>query len=186
MVSNRGPDHLRGSPSLEFYGYTGDKRSQEDWSKYVADPGLFEYATQLTSYVGKAPLVVWQEHLRCLSDSFGVCSFNYGNWPNTFIYPDDFAELYSVATGVDFTRDDMVKAAERIINIEKAFNVREGWTRDNDQPPERWVKEAQPNGGTKGERVHLDKFNMMLDEYYSLRNWDKDGRPKSVPYGIGL
>lgn len=174
MVSNRGPDHLRGSPSLEFYGYTGDQIIAEDWAKYIADPELFEHAVKLTSYMGKAPLVIWQEYLRCLSDSFGVCSFNYGNWPNTLIYPEDFAELYSAATGVECTGEDMLKAAERIINVEKAFNIREGWTREDDQPPERWVKEAQPNGGTKGERAHLDKFNMMLDEYYSLRGWDKD------------
>jgi aldehyde:ferredoxin oxidoreductase len=178
MVSNRGPDHLRGSPSLEFYGYTGDKRIREDWVKYIGEPELFEPACQLTSYIGKAPLVIWQEHLRCLSDSFGLCSFNYGNWPNTFIYPEDFAELYSAATGIEYSGEDMVRTAQRIINVEKSFNIREGWTREDDQPPERWIKEAQPTGGTKGERVHLDKFNIMLDEYYRRRGWDeKSGLP---------
>lgn len=174
MVSNRGPDHLRGSPTLEFYGYTGDERIREDWVKYVGEPELFEHAVKLTSYVGKPPLVIWQEHLRCLSDSMGVCSFNYGNWPNTLVYPEDFAELHSAATGVEFTGEDMLRAAQRIINVEKAFNIREGWSREDDQPPERWVKEAKEAGIYKGERVHLDQFNMMLDEYYSRRGWDKE------------
>jgi len=179
MVSNRGPDHLRGSPSLEFYGFTGDERTSHDWEKYIADPELFQYAVVANSYNAKAPLVRWQEHLRCLSDSFGVCSFNYGNWPNTFIYPEDFAELYSAATGVEVTGEDMVNAAQRIINVEKAFNIREGWTRQDDQPPERYVKEEKDTGYYKGEHAHLDKFNVMLDEYYTLRGWDKEsGLPK--------
>jgi len=173
MVSNRGPDHLRGSPSLEFYGYTGDQRIEADWNQYVGEPELFKSAVQLTSYVGKAPLVIWQETLRCLSDSFGVCSFNYGNWPNTFVYPEDFADLYSAATGEAVTGEDMRRAAERIINLEKALNVREGWTRQDDQPPERWVKEAKPDGVYKGEHCHLDKYNVMLDEYYRRRGWDE-------------
>jgi len=179
MVSNRGPDHLRGSPSLEYYGYTGDKRIKEDWVKYIAEPELFEHACQFTDYDGKAALVVWQEHLRCLSDSFGLCSFNYGNWPNTLIYPEDFAELFSAATGVEFGREDMVRAARRIINVEKAFNVREGWTRQDDQPPENMVKEVISFGPYQGDRVHLDRYNLMLDEYYRRRGWDeKSGLPK--------
>ncbi len=174
MVSNRGPDHLRGSPSLEFYGYTGNERIEEDWNKYIAEPELFQHAVKLTSYTGKAPLVIWQETLRCLSDSFGVCSFNYGNWPNTFVYPEDFAELYSAVTGETVTGTEMQRAATRIINLEKAFNVREGWTRAEDQPPDRWVKEAKVDGVYKGEYCDPVQYNQMLDEYYRRRGWDID------------
>ena len=174
MVSNRGPDHLRGSPSLEFYGYTGDERIEADWNKYIGEPELFREAVKLTSYQGKAPLVIWQETLRCLSDSFGVCSFNYGNWPNTFVYPEDFAEIYSAVTGEAVSGADMSLAAERIINLEKAINIREGWTREEDQPPERWVKEAKPDGVFKGERCHLDKYNVMLSDYYRRRGWNPE------------
>jgi len=179
MVSTRGPDHLRGSPSLEFYGYTGDKKIKEDWDRYIGEPELFEHAATLGSYKGKPPLVIWQEHLRALSDSFGVCSFNYGNWPNSPIGPEDFAELYSAATGLERSPEDMLRAAARIVNVEKAFNVREGWRREDDAPPERWVKEPQPNSGTKGEHVHPEEFQQMLDEYYTRRGWDREtGLPR--------
>jgi aldehyde:ferredoxin oxidoreductase len=183
MVSSRGPDHLRGSPSLEFYGFTGDERIRKDWDKYIGEPELFRYATNLTSYAGKAPLVIWQEHLRALSDSFGVCSFNYGNWPNTFIYPDDFAELYTTATGENVTPTDMVNAAARSISTEKAFNVRESWQRADDQPPARWIKEPKPDGVYKGERCNADKFNLMLNEYYWRRGWDWES---GLPTQTGL
>ncbi|MEW6142477.1 MAG: aldehyde ferredoxin oxidoreductase family protein [Chloroflexota bacterium] len=188
-LSTRGADHLRGSPSLEFYGMGADSKIAEDWAKYIAEPELFQYATQLTGYKGKPPLVIWQEHLRALSDSFGVCSFNWGNWPNTMVYPDDFAELYSAATGIEVTARDMVIAAERIINLEKAFNVREGASRQHDQPPPRWVKEPKTEGIFKGEYCDIDKFNEMLDEYYVRRGWDRttglQTRQKLEALGLG-
>ena len=34
-------------------------------------------------------------------------------------------------------------------------------------------------GPLDGERLHIDKFNEMLDSYYEIRGWDRDtGRPK--------
>ena len=172
MVSTRGPDHLRGSPSLEFYGYTGDKQIKEDWDRYIGEAELFEHAVKLTSYQAKPPLVIWQEHLRVLSDSLGVCSFNYGNWPNTPVYPEDFAEIYSAATGIETDAAAMLRAAARSINLEKAFNVREGWQRSDDQPPPRWISEPKDAGIFKGERVDPEAFNGMLNEYYTRRGWD--------------
>jgi aldehyde:ferredoxin oxidoreductase len=173
-VSTRGADHLRGSPSLEFYGMEGSNpKIAQDWARYIAEPHLFEAATRLTGYEAKPPLVIWQEHLRALSDSFGVCSFNWGNWPNTLVYPDDFAELYGAATGIELSADEMHRAGERVINLEKAFNVREGATREHDQPPPRWVQEPKEKGTFKGEACDLLKFNVMLDEYYQRRGWDK-------------
>jgi aldehyde:ferredoxin oxidoreductase len=177
MVSSRGPDHLRGSPSLEFYGFTGDESIARDWAKYIAEPELFQYACQLTSYKGKAPLVIYQEHLRALSDSFGVCSFNYGNWPNNKIYPDDFAELFTHATGFEMSPREAAQVGERVINIERVFNLREGLTRALDQPPERWCREEKSFGLYKGDHTHIEKYNEMLDEYYTRRGWNLEGLP---------
>ena len=188
MVSTRGPDHLRGSPSLEFYGFTGDEKIRADWLKYIGEAELFEHAVKLTSYRGKAPLVIWQEHLRVLADSLGVCSFNYGNWPNTPVYPEDFAELFSAATGIQTDAAEMLGAAARSINLEKAFNVREGWQRGDDQPPARWVNEPKDAGIFKGEKVDPAAFNEMLDEYYARRGWDGiSGLPlRAGLVGLGL
>ena len=105
------------------------------------------------------------------------------------VYPDDFAELYSAATGFEVTARDMVIAAERIINLEKAFNVREGASRQQDQPPPRWVKEPKTEGIFKGEHCDIDKFNEMLDEYYVRRGWDRttglQTRQKLEALGLG-
>ena len=58
---------------------------------------------------------------------------------------------------------------ERIVNIERAFNVREGLTRADDTLPKRMRSEPMPDGFAEGEVVDLDP---MLDEYYRFRGWD--------------
>lgn len=65
---------------------------------------------------------------------------------------------------------------ERIHNLEKAFNVlHTNWTRKDDYPPMRFVEEPiKMDGQLKGECLHLDKWDKMLDEYYELHCWDKN------------
>jgi len=73
---------------------------------------------------------------------------------------------------------------ERIVNLEKAYNVREGWSRKDDTLPERFLKETLPEGGAKGQVVNLEP---MIDEYYQERAWDKSGLPtegKLVALGL--
>ncbi len=64
--------------------------------------------------------------------------------------------------------------AERIINLERAYNVREGMRRGNDVLPRRLMKEAMPSGPAKGNVVELDG---MLDEFYEVCGWDTNGIP---------
>jgi aldehyde:ferredoxin oxidoreductase len=73
-------------------------------------------------------------------------------------------------------RDDVLTIGERIINIERAFNAREGLTRADDTLPRRMRTEPMPDGFAKGEVVDLGP---MLDEYYRIRGWDvATGLPK--------
>jgi aldehyde:ferredoxin oxidoreductase len=90
-----------------------------------------------------------------------------------------FAGLYSSATGIEVTADDMKKAAERIWNLFKAINVREGFSRKDDRFPPRWLEPMKgPDGEDipvttcEGRSVSVDTFNRMLDEYYEERGWD--------------
>jgi aldehyde:ferredoxin oxidoreductase len=63
---------------------------------------------------------------------------------------------------------------ERIWNLERLFNLREGFGRNDDTLPRRFLSEPLTTGPTKGQVVELDK---MLDEYYRARGWDNEGRP---------
>jgi aldehyde:ferredoxin oxidoreductase len=89
--------------------------------------------------------------------------------------PEWVARFLNAVTGLDYSGDDMMKIGERIVNLERAFNVRQGLTRKDDALPERFLKEPVPDGPAKGRVMELEP---MLDEYYEARGWElKKGYP---------
>jgi aldehyde:ferredoxin oxidoreductase len=88
------------------------------------------------------------------------------------------SKLLHAATGIEEFKDAkyLWLVGERIYNLEKAFNVREGvGTRDSDALPERILREPVPRLPSKGQVFELDK---LLDDYYTARGWDvKTGLP---------
>ena len=84
--------------------------------------------------------------------------------------------LYRAVTGVALDEPSALRIAERVVNLERLFNVREGLTRKDDSLPERLVKEAMPSGPSRGNLVPLEQ---MLDEYYALMGWDSEGVPQA-------
>ena len=75
-------------------------------------------------------------------------------------------------TGLSFTPEEVLKVGERVNNLAKAFNVREGFTRADDTLPERLMTEPLKAGASKGQVISREDLDKMLDEYYSLRGWD--------------
>jgi aldehyde:ferredoxin oxidoreductase len=78
----------------------------------------------------------------------------------------------SAATGLEFSIEKMLLTGERIFNVEKAFNAREGLTRKEDDfsAPEKFA-EPVPEGPYKG--AIFSDLNDRLDEYYRSRGWDE-------------
>jgi aldehyde:ferredoxin oxidoreductase len=91
-------------------------------------------------------------------------------WPPAY-YFGDYAEILPAVTGIkEFARMKEVRtAAERIVNLKRAFNARLGLDRKDDTLPERFLKDPMPHGPAKGKVVDL---KIMLDEYYRERGWD--------------
>ena len=79
-------------------------------------------------------------------------------------------DMINYATGLDSLKDeaDMFKLGERIWNIERAFNIREGFSRKDDTFPERFLKEPMEDGPAKGQIFEIEP---LLDEYYAARGW---------------
>lgn len=75
-------------------------------------------------------------------------------------------------TGLEWTEESFEKAGERIINIERHFNHREGFSRRDDWIPDRFFEDAPTSGPSEGMLVGREAFNKMLDEYYAQRGWD--------------
>jgi aldehyde:ferredoxin oxidoreductase len=88
------------------------------------------------------------------------------------------ADYYNLVTGLGITPNSLENAGARIYNLEKIFNVQEGWNRLDDYPPPRILNDPIPSGGSKGAYVKKEEFDMMLDAYYQARGWKKNGIPK--------
>jgi aldehyde:ferredoxin oxidoreductase len=88
-----------------------------------------------------------------------------------------FTDLLNKAVGFDYTLEDYLKTGERIWNLTRLFNVREGITRKDDTLPPRFMEESLPDGVAKGQRTTRRILDEMLDEYYTLRGWNENGVP---------
>ena len=100
----------------------------------------------------------------------------------------DYAEAISAVTGRNITDDDLSVIAERIWNLTRLFNIREGFSREEDTLPERLFSQASTKGPSNGELIDRNSFHQMLDEYYDLAGWDKStGKPlKSKLESLGI
>ena len=85
------------------------------------------------------------------------------------------ADIISHITGWDMSADELQLAGERINNLKKAFNIREGWTRKDDTLPQRVFAETLPTGVAAGVGLSRDDLDMMVDGYYRARGWNEDG-----------
>jgi len=118
---------------------------------------------------GKAEVCVYLQHISAAVDSLILCRFT-----QFALSADAYAEGLSAVTGQDWSAEDLLKAGERIWNLERLFNVREGMKRESDTLPPRLLREELDEGASRGRVPRLDA---MLDEYYSLRGWDRQGVP---------
>lgn len=142
----------------------------EEKEKIYGSPDNIEFLNT-RSYEGKARLVVWFENITSIVNSIGLCIVTSNMAPA--LGPTHMAKLYSAATGLNITPRELMKAGERIFNLMKAYNVREGLTRKNDYFPERSYNEPLSSGPDKGmTMVEREPFEKLLDEYYSIRGWD--------------
>jgi len=125
---------------------------------------------------GEAVLVKWLGDLVSVLDSLGLCLIAGVQWP--IIGPTHCAKLYSAYTGWQITPRELMKVGERISNLMKAYLVREGFTRKDDDWPARFYEEPMPDGPAEGALLSRDNMNRLLDRYYDLRGWNqKTGLP---------
>jgi aldehyde:ferredoxin oxidoreductase len=97
------------------------------------------------------------------------------------------AELLNAVTGLNFSVQDVQRLADRIWNLERAFNVREGMSRKDDVLPYRFMNEPIPEGPSQGMYCPPEELERMKDELYKLRRWTPEGIPsKELLLDLGL
>ena len=149
-TSNRGGCHVRG---------------------YLTSPEILGIPEKLDPLVteGKAGWLKTFQDLTAVVDSAGICLFT------TFaIGLPEISSMLRTATGINATDEDILKAGERIWNLERMLNIKDGFTAADDTLPPRLLKEPLQAGPSKGKVVELEK---MLPEYYEVRGWGVDGVP---------
>ncbi|HPD61433.1 MAG TPA: aldehyde ferredoxin oxidoreductase C-terminal domain-containing protein, partial [Thermodesulfobacteriota bacterium] len=82
--------------------------------------------------------------------------------------------------GCKFTEQSVWELGERLNNLCRMFNVREGFSRKDDYLPRRLMEEPIKDGLSKGEMISQQDLDFMLDEYYEARGWDKNGIPTAA------
>lgn len=150
-TASRGGCHHSGYAKQELYDVTFDRFTEK----------------------GKGKLTKENEDETAFIDSTGFCAFPHqlGVISNKLVS----RLLYAVTGFKEFNEVDyLLKVGERIINIERLFNLREGFTNKDDVLPERFLLSSMPTGNSKS---HVVDFYPMREEYYKSRGWSLDGVP---------
>jgi len=150
-TSNRGGCHMRGNMlGLEVLGL----------------PKLIDrFQVQ-----GKSSFVILHQNASAAIDSLVLCKFT-----NMGVAEEYFARTLSAVTGLPYATGELIQAGERVWNLERLYNLREGFTKDDDTLPPRLLQEEVAAGPSKGWVSHLEP---MLKEYYRTRGWDENGVPR--------
>lgn len=149
-TSNIGGSHMYGRPREEFSGQ--------------ADP-LLE--------TGKGDLIARVQKEQALEDSLIACTFG-----NTGLDTAMYARLLVAATGIKDFEDatNLLKIGERIVCLERCFNVREGFDRNDDTLPERMLTEPLQRAGPATDQI-VGNLKHLLDEYYRSLGYSPQGIP---------
>ncbi len=150
-TSNRGACHLRAyTPASEL--------------------GLISLVTDPLEWKGKGELTKIFQDLHAFSDSMDLCKFS------AFAEgAEEYAAQYSAMLGVEITADDVMKAGERIYNLERYYNNLAGFREGSDYLPKRFLEEPSTMPGSEGQVCELDQ---MLAEYYEVRGWENGVVPE--------
>ncbi|MEM3616859.1 MAG: aldehyde ferredoxin oxidoreductase family protein [Candidatus Bathyarchaeia archaeon] len=124
---------------------------------------------------GRAKAVKDIEDVYTIIDSLIICKFSRGTYYKEF---EDLAKLYTLVTGFETTPEEMRVKGERINNLARVINVREGLGRKDDMLPWKVMNQPIPDEGpSKGAFVTKEEMELMLDDYYEARGWTRDGVP---------
>lgn len=127
------------------------------------------------------------EDCKGVYNSLGVCDISpYGTKDPVQDLPF-LAEVYSAATGIAMTPDQLKKCGERVWNLNRLINAREGFHRQDDRWPTQYLDNTEipvklRSGPSYlvdwfGRRMKREDLPKILDDYYDERGWELNGIP---------
>jgi aldehyde:ferredoxin oxidoreductase len=144
-----GADHCGGYASQEIFG-----------KPYKGKP------VDRLALEGKGELAKFNQEFRLIFNLGIMCNF-----ATRYIDYELYGKLLATATGrEEFSDPDyLCLVGERVFNLERMFNVREGFGRKDDVFPDRFLKETMPDGPSAGQVFEAEQ---LLEDYYEVRGWD--------------
>ncbi|MBN1401284.1 MAG: aldehyde ferredoxin oxidoreductase family protein [Anaerolineae bacterium] len=133
---------------------------------------------------GRGQLAMEKEDFACILDCLVLCKFLRNCFDD---FCPDVARLYTAVTGIELSAKELFEVGPRVVNLKKAFNIREGWTKADDWMPPRVLEDPIPSGPSQGSVVTPEELRMEIDDYYQARGWTEEGLiPKSLLIELGL
>ena len=163
-VSTRGACHNRSS------AYEADFSNAVN--RFEADARRGRITADGEDFSAVLDSLIWCKFLRKAFDDF---------W-------EESAAALNLVTGWDAAPDELRRVGERVNNLKKLFNIREGWRREDDTLPPRIFDEALPDGAGAGVGLSRADLDMMAAAYYEARGWTPEGMipaAKLAELGIG-
>lgn len=151
ITSTRGADHLRAG-------------------LYVNE--IFNGEFREKGFEAHMATMLDKEHLMAIADAFLTCKF--GMRHAKFTWPV-LTRLIHALTGFERSESELKRVGERIWNLERVYNLREGV--EEDMLPSRFFEEDLTDGLEGGKRVTMERFLDARSMYYAGRGWDGQGVP---------
>jgi len=152
-VGDRGGDHLQ-APMMRI--------EQKSWVL----PGIGPVVMDKSASKSKGDIATVVQDVKAIIDSIVVCLL-----PSKLDL-EEYSLMLSATLGTQVQPAHLLKTGERVINLGRLFNIREGVSCKDDILPERFHQNQM------GEALEeKEAFDAMVDQYYRARGWDKEGRP---------
>jgi aldehyde:ferredoxin oxidoreductase len=158
-------------------GYVTANRGGDHMTGYVQGPTFIDVPflivdessirNPLQANPEEAQVLIDMENALTVLDAVGGCKFM-----GVLLTADELVDLIANATGWEWGVEDFRKSGERIYNLVRVYNAREGINRDKDVLPVRLMEDPIPEGPAKGMVNDRDTIELMKDAYYDFRGWD--------------
>jgi len=118
---------------------------------------------------GKAALYIDYEDRLTIFNTLIICTFY-----RDMLQWEELQVLIKALTGWDYSPAELQRAANEIITMTRRFNLGAGFSKEQDALPSRFAEQALPETAAVITGVELET---MLQDYYSIRGWDREGKP---------
>ena len=150
-VSTRGACHNRSS------AYESDFSLLSNTENNKLDKGVITKKSE--DYSAVMDSLIWCKFVRKVFDDFY----------------EESSEVYSSITGKECSPKQLEESGERINNLKKLFNIREGWQTSDDTLPSRVFDSPNPNDSDETHNLTREELNTMISSYYHARGWTQKG-----------